>query len=41
MVLAVSRRNLTRAADILDRLEEKYYEIGTVVESPRSRVIWK
>ncbi len=41
MILVVSRRNLTRAADILDRLEEKYYEIGTVVESPRSRVIWK
>ncbi len=41
MILVVSKRNLTRAADILDRLDEKYYEIGVVVESPRSRVIWK
>ena len=41
MILVVSKRNLTKAADILDRLDEKYYEIGVVVESPRSRVIWK
>jgi phosphoribosylformylglycinamidine cyclo-ligase len=41
MILVVSKRNLTKAADILDRLDEKYYEIGTVVESQRSRVIWK
>lgn len=41
MILVVSKRNLTKAADILDRLDEKYYEIGAVVESQRSRVIWK
>jgi phosphoribosylformylglycinamidine cyclo-ligase len=41
MILVVSKRNLTKAADILDRLDEKYYEIGVVVESQRSRVIWK
>jgi len=41
MILVVSRRGLSKAADILDRLDEKYYEIGAVVESPRARVIWK
>jgi phosphoribosylformylglycinamidine cyclo-ligase len=41
MILVVSKRNLTKAADILDRLDEKYYEIGFVVEAQRSRVIWK
>ena len=41
MILVVSKRNLTKAADILDRLDEKYYEIGVIVESQRSRVIWK
>jgi len=41
MILVISKRNLTKAADILDRLDDKYYEIGTVVESQRSRVIWK
>jgi len=41
MILVVSHRNLTKVADILDRLDEKYYEIGTVVRSARSRVIWK
>jgi phosphoribosylformylglycinamidine cyclo-ligase len=41
MILVVSKRGLSKAADILDRLDEKYYEIGIVVESPRARVIWK
>jgi phosphoribosylformylglycinamidine cyclo-ligase len=41
MILVVSKRGLSKAADILDRLDEKYYEIGAVVESPRARVNWK
>src|SRR5579884_3695481 len=41
MVLVVSRRNLAGAADMLDRLDEKYYQIGQVVESSRTRVIYR
>jgi phosphoribosylformylglycinamidine cyclo-ligase len=41
MILVISRRSLAGAADLLDRLEEKYYQIGQVVEAARSRVIYK
>ena len=41
MILAVSRRQLKAAEKILDRLGEKYFEIGRVVESPGSLVIYK
>lgn len=41
MIFVVSRRQLTAAADILDRMQEKYYEIGSIVQSPRPRVIYK
>ncbi|HZU27661.1 MAG TPA: phosphoribosylformylglycinamidine cyclo-ligase [Bryobacteraceae bacterium] len=41
MIFVVSRRHLTGAVDLLDRMEEKYYEIGQVIESARSGVTYK
>ena len=40
MILAVSKRNATRAADTLERLREPYYSLGAVVASPRTKVIY-
>ena len=41
LILVVSKRYLAAAADVLDRLEEKYYQIGQIVEGGRARVIYK
>jgi len=41
MILAISKRYLAAAADILDRLDEKYFEIGQIVEGARARVIYR
>ena len=40
MILAVSKRNLAKAWSVLDRLEERSYEIGRVVESRTKRLIY-
>jgi phosphoribosylformylglycinamidine cyclo-ligase len=40
MIVAVSKRNLAKAWSVLDRLEERSYEIGRVVESRNRRVIY-
>jgi phosphoribosylaminoimidazole (AIR) synthetase len=40
MILAVSKRNLAKAWSVLDRLEERSYEIGRVVEARTRRVIY-
>jgi phosphoribosylformylglycinamidine cyclo-ligase len=40
MILAVSKRNLAKAWSVLDRLEERSFEIGRVVESRTKRVIY-
>jgi phosphoribosylformylglycinamidine cyclo-ligase len=40
MILVVSKRNLGKAREILADLREAFYEIGTVVESKGSRVVY-
>jgi phosphoribosylformylglycinamidine cyclo-ligase len=40
MILAVSKRNLRKAMAILDNLAEPYYQIGSVAESKRARVVY-
>src|SRR5262249_26099719 len=40
MILAVARRNLEKAWSVLDRLEERAYEVGVVVESKGKRVMY-
>ena len=41
MILVVSKRNLTKARRILDQLAEPHFPIGSIVEAPRSRVIYR
>lgn len=40
MILAVSKRNLAKAWSVLDRLQERSYEIGRIVESRTRRVFY-
>lgn len=40
MILTVSKRNLAKAWSVLDRLEERSFEIGTVIESRTKRVFY-
>ena len=40
MILVVAQRNVGRAEKLLDKLGEKFYRIGEVVESRRERVIY-
>jgi phosphoribosylaminoimidazole (AIR) synthetase len=41
MILVVSKRNLKRAGAALESLGERYYEIGSIVESARARVVYR
>ena len=40
MILVVSKRNLTKARGILERVGETFFEIGSIVESRGARVIY-
>jgi phosphoribosylformylglycinamidine cyclo-ligase len=40
MILVVSKRNLEKARAILRRVDETFFEIGSVVESADARVIY-
>ena len=41
MILVVSKRNLKKATGVLETLKETYYELGSIVESPRARVLYR
>ena len=40
MILVISKRNLTKAWSVLDRMQERSYEIGRIVESRTKRVVY-
>lgn len=41
MILAVSKRNLSKAKSVLDKISEPHFSIGSIVEAPRTRVIYR